>query len=476
MASEEEVNLYNDVINKGCCKRCALRYLGCCKSLITFDHPDTCLTNFGYITTELTVEPKSKKLKNNPCIVCLGLLQDSTLEQMLTHENLMKVEEYESQTFVAYITFPTCILVRDHNSKVIKVNHAWRYSVEEKLCKLLNKTYDHHSKLTLHFYTSYMLEDDMLQEMAIVENFVRNHGTNILSKHYVTAFLEEVPDETFINLVKVPPRIPLYEVTLKELKYFSEAIHLIGNYCKYSRQLLQVPSARNREVEEFSIETIILNAFKNSTGSCYREFKEMLFKASSFDERSVRVLGGGRTFHLQIINPKFKSITQRQCRKIEKKIKKTKIMSVQKLRQATKRDIHSIMDSEQLSPRSFKVLCVVYMCKNIDYCVNAVNMHTCVTVLQKTPLRLLQDRDIKKKKKKIFYIRATKVKHKDNFIELDLCTESGFHVPEFVHGDLGRTNPSLGDIMRAKVDVLAIDVVDFFATVPCPTEEEDVII
>lgn len=61
-----------------------------------------------------------------------------------------------------------------------------------------------------------------------------------------------------------------------------------------------------------------------------------------------------------------------------------------------------------------------------------------------------------------------------NLIELDLCAQCGFSLPEFIHGDFGRTKPSLGDIMRAKVDILAIDIIDFKSTLTCAVEEEEV--
>lgn len=39
-----------------------------------------------------------------------------------------------------------------------------------------------------------------------------------------------------------------------------------------------------------------------------------------------------------------------------------------------------------------------------------------------------------------------------------MVTGAGTYVKEFVHGDFGRTKPSVGDIINAEVDILALDV------------------
>jgi tRNA pseudouridine synthase 10 len=50
--------------------------------------------------------------------------------------------------------------------------------------------------------------------------------------------------------------------------------------------------------------------------------------------------------------------------------------------------------------------------------------------------------------------------------ELDVVTQAGTYVKEFVHGDLGRTKPSLSDIIGGDVDILALDVLDIHLDFP----------
>lgn len=37
-------------------------------------------------------------------------------------------------------------------------------------------------------------------------------------------------------------------------------------------------------------------------------------------------------------------------------------------------------------------------------------------------------------------------------------TQAGTYVKEFVHGDFGRTKPSIKEIIESEVDILALDV------------------
>ena len=43
--------------------------------------------------------------------------------------------------------------------------------------------------------------------------------------------------------------------------------------------------------------------------------------------------------------------------------------------------------------------------------------------------------------------------------KLDIKTQAGTYIKEFVHGDFGRTQPSLGQLLGGvQVDILALDV------------------
>ena len=45
------------------------------------------------------------------------------------------------------------------------------------------------------------------------------------------------------------------------------------------------------------------------------------------------------------------------------------------------------------------------------------------------------------------------------FLLLDLTTQAGTYVKEFVHGDLGRTTLNVGALLGCEADILQLDVV-----------------
>ena len=48
----------------------------------------------------------------------------------------------------------------------------------------------------------------------------------------------------------------------------------------------------------------------------------------------------------------------------------------------------------------------------------------------------------------------------DKHFKLDLVTEAGTYIKEFVHGDFGRTVPNMCTLLGHKADILALDVTD----------------
>lgn len=77
---------------------------------------------------------------------------------------------------------------------------------------------------------------------------------------------------------------------------------------------------------------------------------------------------------------------------------------------------------------------------------------------QKTPIRVLHRRPLATRKKKIHEMNAKLITDRRNLFELRVTTEAGTYVKEFVHGDFGRTKPSVGDLIGHEVDIVALDV------------------
>ena len=47
----------------------------------------------------------------------------------------------------------------------------------------------------------------------------------------------------------------------------------------------------------------------------------------------------------------------------------------------------------------------------------------------------------------------------DHHFRINLTTQAGTYIKEFIHGDLGRTTPSISDIIGKNCDILELDVI-----------------
>jgi len=74
---------------------------------------------------------------------------------------------------------------------------------------------------------------------------------------------------------------------------------------------------------------------------------------------------------------------------------------------------------------------------------------------QRTPLRVLHRRSNMIRERHVLTCSATRVD--DHYFRLHLSTDAGTYVKEFVHGDLGRTIPSVSKLLGCKTDILELD-------------------
>ena len=75
---------------------------------------------------------------------------------------------------------------------------------------------------------------------------------------------------------------------------------------------------------------------------------------------------------------------------------------------------------------------------------------------QLTPMRVLHRRTLMVRERTIHAMRAERLSSR--FLQLDLTTQAGTYVKEFVHGDFGRTLPNLGSLLGCEADILQLDV------------------
>jgi len=77
---------------------------------------------------------------------------------------------------------------------------------------------------------------------------------------------------------------------------------------------------------------------------------------------------------------------------------------------------------------------------------------------QLTPQRVAHRRAIKIRKKYLYRLEVKKLK--PNLVEMLIRCQGGLYIKELIHGDEGRTSPSVSELMDTPAKCVELDVMD----------------
>lgn len=79
-------------------------------------------------------------------------------------------------------------------------------------------------------------------------------------------------------------------------------------------------------------------------------------------------------------------------------------------------------------------------------------------IQQLTPIRVLHRRTLLSRPRSIYRLSLSPINA--HFALLEMETQAGTYIKEFVHGDRGRTQPNLGSLLSCQADIIQLDVMD----------------
>ena len=198
------------------------------------------------------------------------------------------------------------------------------------------------------------------------------------------------------------------------------------------------------------------------------------FHACGREDIDVRMLGDGRLFVMEIVEPSQR-IEEKHLSSLEEHINSYRGLNVSgdievlDLRITTADTWSSMQDVAEEKRKGYRA--VVWSSTPVEG-VKYVELESiclrdkdesnlpCLEIIQRTPLRVLHRRSLLSRKRFIYDIKVSPVNA--NFFLLDLVTSAGTYVKEFVHGDFGRTEPSVSSIMGCQCDILQLDVMKLY--------------
>uniref|UniRef100_F1L2C4 tRNA pseudouridine(55) synthase n=1 Tax=Ascaris suum TaxID=6253 RepID=F1L2C4_ASCSU len=281
---------------------------------------------------------------------------------------------------------------------------------------------------------------------------------SIYNKARVAAILTKLKAE---NTISYKMSSPTRECTFSVV-FEREPIFIASRYCKFSRNLPQspwtasvdIPKVRGNSVCEKIASPFIRVAKCDSTR----------FIASGREDIDVRMLGSGRPFALQLINPHLTAPFRGEqlgesLKKIAEEINsQCDIRLGAPLRRISMKETESLKVRQDEKRKSYTAYC--YSTQSLDEkLLDELSSKAPIEISQKTPVRVLKRRPLLDRKRTIFALQALKLDEFHFLIRLE--TQAGTYVKEFVHGDFGRTRPSLADLLKVEhgeVDILDLDV------------------
>ena len=265
----------------------------------------------------------------------------------------------------------------------------------------------------------------------INREFNRELGKKVMEMTGKEATIKD-PDVTII----VDTEYDDFEIEIKPLLIY-------GRYRKLVRGIPQTkwPSGKYKESVEEIIAKPIMEVTKGEGHALHGMGREDI---------DALMLGNGRPFIIEIKMPKRRKINLDE---IAKKINSSRKVEVLDLRFASKKEIVQIKSSEP--KKRYRV--------GIKVDASAEELKSALDSLigkisQRTPTRVKHRRADKVRIKEVYEVKL--IGKDDEAWVVEVLAQSGTYIKELMHGDNGRTSPSLAEKLGKKVEVLWLDVIE----------------
>ena len=406
------------------------------------------------------------------CTVCLDILNPIFVHKIASAVVANFVEQnYDSTTFAISTIIPFSIWVREYltclengisfifqdRKSALKRELKKVYSTCIAACSTRKLRYDPNSNLEITIEITHQEADKQLSLMATLLYPLEQRRAKSNTSKVTFATVERILLCDDLGKFRDLNVFPLTRVTshgeLSKISYASAPLYLAGRYNKYSRNISQTPwSLEGEEVKLESVEKII-------SDPVMRKFSpsDIRFTASGREDIDVRMLGTGRPFLLELLNPKRTSQSKEKCKQIEEELRGNRFVNISLFTTAAKGHTPLIKKGEAMN-KTYKALLFSktgFSAKHIC----TLNETKDIELKQKTPIRVLHRRSPATRDRTIYTMSALP---RDQWhLDIDLTTQSGTYIKEFVHGDMGRTQPNLRQLLGLPdMDIIELDVLN----------------
>ncbi|CAH9087016.1 unnamed protein product [Cuscuta europaea] len=486
------VNVVKDFWSIGVCDRCIFRVLGLHELICS--HPSLSNSNLRTLLEEVRVGGDevdslgeqealivhAPTTETSVCKVCLGVLQfvfyggngtfmkkDSAYDFASEVAELVKQQHYQQvDSFSLEVSLPP--LVTENDQAILcyiqkkyesdpwfqQKAESQCFSTKDVLKWLLIKPLETLSGLK-HMESTFRIRltySDSLRKQNAERNVYNKRRKSDSAGTRTTSLKSQENYFDYVNNMKEKVIQPCQLA----FECYRNSIYIGGRYLKYSRNVSQTRWVIDDErVGEASVEEIlggsILPCFQ---GDGYK------FHAAGREDIDVRMLGTGRPFLIEIQNARqvpSKGIIKDMEIKINSM--ENQLVKVKNLDVLSNQGWAMMREGEAEKQKQYSAL--VWIHRDLNHGdLHTISSAKDMKIIQKTPIRVLHRRSPLERERIIHWMKLERVLGSSQYFLLHLCTQAGTYIKEFVHGDLGRTQPSIGSMLGCRAEILQLDVTD----------------
>jgi tRNA pseudouridine synthase 10 len=279
------------------------------------------------------------------------------------------------------------------------------------------------------------------------------------------------------DTLEKPPEFNYPDLTIIcSLGYDSFSVRLLIRsifiYGRYKKLIRGVPQTRwpcrkcngsgceycdfTGKMYETSVEELITPEFFDAA-----QAEDSKFHGAGREDIDVRMLGSGRPFVLELINPKVRSLDlaklkQRVNSQNKGKVEidqlsfsdKNEVIRIKQEAKDTKKTYRAKVETDEALDEKQFIEKVRVLKESVEG--NIIN--------QKTPQRVVHRRADKVRKKKIYKIEGSFIA--PTTFEFTIQTQGGTYIKELITSDNGRTTPSFSELFDSALKCKALDVIN----------------
>ncbi|XP_034475208.1 putative tRNA pseudouridine synthase Pus10 [Drosophila innubila] len=477
--------LINYLESCGVCRVCQLRYLKARGHEYrdmqkTFQRLDVKVTEEDVPKDDTPGEQPAKKPRLSICSTCLGLFSKDFQTQLIAGILQSDFAKYDSEGIVLAISLPMTLQLRqlsmwfalqrkfgrasvdDNCAPDVPIKEAVKLILHPIVCAQLGKEYDANGMM-INIELRHSTETDDVAKLVELNRAAfpakAAHQKRIeisrglLEKQYQPSRLKA---DLFEKYLPIPPAAVNDPLQLQSIELAGPLVCVAGRYRKLSRELSHTPWVLNgQRIMEDSIEEIIVR----NVGMHFSETPEKItFMSSGREDVDVRCLGKGRPFVLEIPNSRCSSMTHQQAFDMEQAVDLTGKVSIHNLQVVPREQLTHIKTGEEQKRKYYRALCVLDEPVTLEI-LQKLQISESFDIQQKTPIRVLHRRPLHTRPRTIFSVKTCVQRDNPRLLIIDLVSQAGTYIKELVHGEFGRTAPSISSIIGKPIDILALDVV-----------------